>query len=142
MVLTKQNPIRHFAQNDDYDRVPILDSMHIDGRQVVAAFKQFREDGHNEIALIDDEHDVIRVEPNGEYCSECDDNERPEINRGTPARAAQGERAKASCKHAAVARQRPFKSQCECGSWVMVEKGPVTERVGPTTRCAECGSLQ
>jgi hypothetical protein len=142
MVLTKSNPIKHHQLDDDYDRVPVLDSMSVDGSQIVSAFKQFREHDDNEIVLIDDDHEVIRVEPSGDYCSECNDNETPEIERGMPAKAAQHERRKSECKHAAVANDLPHTTQCDCGSWVMVQRGPVTERIGPTTHCAECDELQ
>jgi hypothetical protein len=92
--------------------------------------------------LIDETHDTIHIEPTGDHCSECNHNERPEISRGMPAKAAQAERAKANCKHAKVAAARPHTSQCDCGSWTMIERGPVTERIGPTTHCADCGDRQ
>mgnify|MGYP006965669396 CR=1 FL=1 len=116
MVVTQTNPIRHFESFDGFERRTVYENQMVAGRDLVAAFKQYNEHEPNVVKLIvrnsvvhdDSKYDVISVEPTGCECSLCDENERPEIGRGMPAKAAQGERARANCVHAPVAGNLPY----------------------------------
>ena len=138
MVVTQTNPIRHFESFDGFERRPVYEHQRVAGSDLVAAFKQYNEHEPNVVKLITADHDVITVEPTGDECSLCDDNETPEIERGMPAKAAQSERARANCAHAAVASNLPFVEQCDCGSLEVEQHGPATKRMSPIDKCASC----
>ncbi|MFC7043857.1 hypothetical protein [Halonotius sp. GCM10025705] len=140
MVVTQTSPVRHFQSCDQFERRAIYEHQQIAGGDLVAAFKQFKKGEPSVVKLINEDHDVITVETTGSECSLCDENEKPDIGRGMPAKAAQGERARANCVHAEVASNLPLVGRCECGSLEVEQHGPATERASPTDKCADCGA--
>lgn len=141
MVRTQTSPVKHFESYDGFERRPVYEHQRIAGSDLIAAFKQFNEDGPNVVKLINAEHTVITVEPNGDECSLCSANAEPEIKRGMPAEATQRERARANCTHAKIASDLPYVSACDCGEMEVKQEGPVTKRMSPTDVCPRCESV-
>jgi hypothetical protein len=140
MVVTKTNPVRHFESYDGFERRPVYEHQRIAGGDLIAAFKQHKENEPSVVKLINEEHRVITVEPNGSECSLCSDNEAYTPGRGTPTGTAQRKRKAARCVHAEVASNLPFVEQCECGGLEVMQRGPATKKVSPTDICTSCES--
>ena len=79
MVVTQTDPVSHFRSCEQFERRPIYEHQSIAGGDLIAAFKQYNENEPNVVKLINEDYDVISVEPTGCECSLCDENERPEI---------------------------------------------------------------
>jgi hypothetical protein len=140
--MSTKNPIRQFDRHEDFDRVPVLDEGLFEDRTVQSVFRKQNTGAYNIVVLIDNQHEQIVVEPNGNRCSECSHNETTTIPDSVSATTAIEKRAKSSCKHATAAASLPPTGNCECGCWVMEKESTQTDDGTELIRCSLCGRVQ